>query len=379
MDLLFGFVTRQGSPDLRRRGTQQHGYAELQRAAMTDDFTFVTGATGFIGSHVVGLLRMRGDRVRILAREASRARNVEGLGCEIVVGDLREASSLVRCVQGCRTVYHIAADYRLWARNPQEIYESNVAGTRNLLSACCEAGIGKVVYTSTVGTIGMRPDGVPTNEETPVKLDGMIGHYKRSKFMAEQVALEFAHEGLPVVIVNPTAPVGAGDIKPTPTGKVILDFLRGRMPAYVDTGLNIVAVQDVAQGHLLAEQKGRVGERYILGGENLTLQRILEILSTICGRRIPRFPMPWIVALAAAYVNQFFVGRILRREPTIPLEGVRMARYKMFVSSEKACRELGYKPRPAEEALREAVEYFRSCWQPDSAQDRISKVHTGRV
>jgi dihydroflavonol-4-reductase len=344
---------------------------------MADDFTFVTGATGFIGSHVVRLLRIRGDRVRILARPSSPAHNVEGLGCEIVVGDLREASSLVRCVQGCRTVYHVAADYRLWARNPLEIYESNVAGTRNLLSACCEAGVEKVIYTSTVGTIGMRRDGVPTDEETPVALDDMIGHYKRSKFMAEQVALEFAHEGLPVVIVNPTTPVGAGDIKPTPTGKVIVDFLRGRLPAYVDTGLNIVAVEDVAQGHLLAEQKSEVGQRYILGGENLSLRKILEILSEICERRIPRFRMPWIGALLAAYTNQFFVGTIMRREPTIPLDGVRMARYKMFVKSEKARRTLGYNPRPAEQALREAVEYFRHSWRPDSAQDRISNVRAG--
>jgi len=344
---------------------------------MTSDFTFVTGATGFIGSHVVRLLRMRGDRVRILARASSPAQNVEGLGCEIVVGDLREASSMVRCMQGCRTVYHVAADYRLWARNPLEIYESNVAGTRNLLSACCEAGVEKVIYTSTVGTIGMRMDGVPTDEDTPVTLDDMIGHYKRSKFMAEQVALEFSHEGLPVVIVNPTTPVGAGDIKPTPTGKVILDFLRGRLPAYVDTGLNIVAVEDVAAGHLLAERKGEVGQRYILGGENLSLQRILEILSAICDRHIPRFRMPWTGALLAAYVNHFFLGTVMRREPTIPLEGVRMARYKMFVKSEKARRLLGYNPRPAERALREAVEYFRHGWRPDAAQDRISKVRAG--
>jgi dihydroflavonol-4-reductase len=344
---------------------------------MADDFTFVTGATGFIGSHVVRLLRMRGDRVRILVRGSSRAQNIEGLGCELVVGDLREASSLVRCVQGCRCVYHVAADYRLWARNPQEIYESNVAGTRNLLSACCEAGVEKVIYTSTVGTIGMRKDHVPPDEEAPVALDDMIGHYKRSKFMAEQVAREFAHEGLPVVIVNPTAPVGPGDIKPTPTGKIILDFIRGRLPAYVDTGLNIVAVEDVAEGHLLAEQKGEIGQRYILGGENLSLQQILETLAHICGRRMPRFPMPWLVAYTAVGMEQFVMGTILRREPVIPLDGVRMARHKMYVSSEKARRELGYNPRPAEEALRSAVEYFQHTWRPDSARDRVSNVRTG--
>jgi dihydroflavonol-4-reductase len=344
---------------------------------MTDELTFVTGATGFIGSHVVRLLRARRDRVRILARDPNRAENIEGLGCEIVMGDLRDAASLVRCVQGCRWVYHVGADYRLWSRNPQEIYASNVAGTRNLLSACCEAGVEKVVYTSTVGTIGMRPDGVPTDEDTPVALDEMIGHYKRSKFMAEQVALEFAHSGLPVVIVNPTAPVGSGDIKPTPTGKIVLDYLRGRLPAYVATGLNIVSVEDVAQGHILAESKGKIGERYILGGENLTLQEILEILARICGSRMPRFPMPWFVALIAAYLDQFFMGTILRREPSIPLEGVRMARHKMFVSSAKACRKLGYNPRPAEQALREAVDYFRGVWRAHSAQDRLSKLRAG--
>jgi dihydroflavonol-4-reductase len=322
---------------------------------MTDELTFVTGATGFIGSHVVRLLRARRDRVRILARDPNRAENIQGLGCEIVMGDLRDAASLVRCVQGCRWVYHVGADYRLWSRNPQEIYASNVAGTRNLLSACCEAGVDKVVYTSTVGTIGMRPDGVPTDEDTPVALDDMIGHYKRSKFMAEQVALEFAHSGLPVVI----------------------DYLRGRLPAYVDTGLNIVSVEDVAQGHILAESKGKIGERYILGGENLTLQEILEILARICGSRMPRFPMPWFAALIAAYLDQFFMGTILRREPSIPLEGVRMARHKMFVSSAKACRELGYNPRPAEQALREAVDYFRGVWRVHSAQDRLSKVRAG--
>jgi len=344
---------------------------------MTDELTFVTGAAGFIGSHVVRLLRARRDRVRILVRDPSRVENIEGLGCEIVQGDLRDSASLVRCIQGCRWVYHVGADYRLWSPNPQEIYASNVAGTRNLLSACCEAGVEKVVYTSTVGTIGLRPDGVPTDESTPVSLDDMIGHYKRSKFMAEQVALEFARSGLPVVIVNPTAPVGYGDLKPTPTGKIVLDFLRGRLPAYVDTGLNIVSVEDVAQGHLLAESKGSIGERYILGGENLTLQEILDILARMCGSRIPRFPMPWFVALIAGYLNQFFVGTILRREPPIPLDGVRMARYKMFVSSAKACRELGYSPKPAEQALRDAVDYFRGDWRTHAAQARVSNVRAG--
>ncbi len=322
------------------------------------------------------LLLQRGDRLRVLARNSSPRDNIEGLGCEIVIGDLKDAMSLTRCVQGCRKVYHIAADYRLWVKNPQEIYASNVAGTRNLLSACCESGVERVVYTSTVGTIGFRRDGNPANEESPVSLDDMIGHYKRSKFMAEQVASEFATSGLPVVIVNPTTPIGAGDLKPTPTGKIILDFIRGRMPAYVDTGLNFVAVEDVARGHLLAEEKGRVGERYILGGENWSLEELLDALARMCGSRMPRARLPWVVALLAASLDNFVMGTVLRREPFIPLEGVKMARYKMYVSSEKARSELGYTPRPVERALQEAIEYFRNVWQPASARNRISNLST---
>lgn len=346
---------------------------------MNEDLTFVTGATGFVGSHVVRQLLRRGDRVRILARNSSRKANIEGLGCEIVIGDLKDSMSMLRCVQGCRRVYHVAADYRLWANNPQEIYDSNVGGTRNLLSACCEAGIDKVVYTSTVGTIGMRKDGLPADEDSPVKLDDMIGHYKRSKLMAEQVALEFAVSGLPLVIVNPTTPVGAGDIKPTPTGKTILDFIKGRMPAYIDTGLNIVGVEDVARGHLLAEEKGRIGERYILGGENWSLEEMQDTLARVCGMRTPRVRIPYLVALLFGYLDNFFIGAILRHEPFIPLEGVKMARYKMYVSSEKARRELGYDPKPVEQALQEAVEYFRYQWRPDSAQDRVSNLRANTI
>lgn len=343
---------------------------------MAEEFTFVTGATGFIGSHVVRQLLQRGDRVRILARNSSRKSNIEALGCEIVIGDLKDPNSLLRCVQGCRFCYHVAADYRLWAKNPQEIYDNNVGGTRNLLSACCEAGVEKVVYTSSVGAIGIRKDGLPANEDTPVKLDDMIGHYKRSKFMAEQVALEFAASGLPVTIVNPTTPIGTGDIKPTPTGKIILETIKGHMPAYVETGLNLVGVEDVARGHLLAEAKGRIGERYILGGENWSLEEILEAVAEICGRRTPRVRIPWIFALVAGYVENFLIGTLLRREPFIPLEGVRMSRYKMYISSEKARKELGYNPAPVKKALREAVDYFRYEWQPDSAQDRVSNLRT---
>jgi len=346
---------------------------------MAEELILVTGATGFVGSHVVRQLLLRGDRVRIFARNSSRKSNIESFGCEIVIGDLKDPISLLRCVQGCRSVYHVAADYRLWAKNPQDIYDNNVGGTRNLLSACCEAGVEKVVYTSTVGAIGMREDGLPADESTPVRLDDMIGHYKRSKFMAEQVANEFAASGLPVVIVNPTTPIGPGDIKPTPTGRIILEFIKNRMPAYVDTGLNLVGVEDVAKGHLLAEEKGEIGERYILGGENWSLEEILEALAEICGRKMPRFRIPWIVALVAGYLDNFFMGSILRREPNIPLEGVRMARHKMYISSEKARIKLGYNPQPAEKALREAVDYFRYEWRPDSEQDRISKLREHAV
>ncbi len=346
---------------------------------MAEELTLVTGATGFVGSHVVRQLLLRGDRVRIFARNSSRKSNVESFRCEIAIGDLRDPISLLRCVQGCRRVYHVAADYRLWAKNPQDIYENNVGGTRNLLSACCEAGVEKVVYTSTVGTIGMRKDGLPADEATPVNLDAMIGHYKRSKFMAEQVANEFAASGLPVVIVNPTTPIGPGDIKPTPTGKIILEFIKNRMPAYVDTGLNLVGVEDVAKGHLLAEEQGNVGERYILGGENWSLEEILEGLARICGKRMPRFRIPWILALTAGYLENFLVGALFRREPLIPLEGVRMARHKMYISCEKARRELGYNPQSVESALREAVDYFRHEWKPDSEQDRISKLREHAV
>jgi dihydroflavonol-4-reductase len=346
---------------------------------MAEEFTFVTGATGFIGSHVVRLLLQRGDRVRILARNSSRKSNIEAFGCEIAIGDLKDLSSLHRCVQGCRFVYHVAADYRLWAKNPQDIYDNNVGGTRNLLSACCEAAVEKVVYTSSVGTIGMRKDGILADEDTPVKLDDMIGHYKRSKFMAEQVAREFALSGLPVTIVNPTTPVGTGDLKPTPTGKIILESIKGHMPAYVETGLNIVGVEDVARGHLLAEEKGHIGERYILGGENWSLEEILDALTRIQGKHMPRVRIPWTLALIAGYMENFAMGTILRREPFIPLEGVRMSRYKMYISSEKARKELGYSPEPAEKALREAVEYFRHQWQPDSAQDRISNLRANTI
>jgi len=319
--------------------------------------TLVTGATGFVGSHVARQLVNEGHAVRILARRTSNFGVLEGLNVERVGGDLRDAASLERAMQGVRRVFHIAADYRLWTRRPDEIYESNVQGTRRLLEAAAQAGVEKFVYTSTVATIAVPRPGALPNEETHAAVDEMIGHYKRSKFLAEQEALRAAAEGVPVVIVNPTAPVGPGDWKPTPTGRILLDFLNGKMPAYVDTGLNVVAVEDVAAGHLLAAEKGRIGERYILGARNMTLKQILDALSAITGRPAPRVRLPHAIALAAGYANEFY-SRLAGREPQIPVEGVKMSRHRMFVESDKAERELGYKSSPVEAALERAVRWY---------------------
>jgi dihydroflavonol-4-reductase len=323
--------------------------------------TLVTGASGFVGSHVARQLVAGGQSVRILARPSSNRRALEGVPVERVErveGDLRDASSLARAMRGVRRVFHVAADYRLWARDPEDIYCSNVEGTRSLLFAAREAGVERIVYTSTVATIAVpNHGGALPNEETRARLDQMIGHYKRSKFLAEQEALQAAAAGLPVVIVNPTAPVGPGDWKPTPTGRIILDFLNGRMPAYVDTGLNVVAVEDVAAGHLLAAEKGRIGERYILGGRNMTLKQILDALSAIAGRPAPRVRMPHAVALAAGYADQW-LSRLAGREPRIPVEGVRMSRHRMFIESDKAGRELGYQAQPPRRALERAVRWY---------------------
>jgi dihydroflavonol-4-reductase len=275
---------------------------------------------------------------------------------EPVSGDLRDPDSLARAVAGCGLVFHVAADYRLWTRNPQQLYRSNVEGTRNLLAAAQKAGVERVVYTSTVGCIGIPPGGLG-DESTPVSLHGMVGHYKRSKFMAEQVALEFARTGLDVTIVNPTAPVGDHDLKPTPTGKIVVDFLNGAMPAFIDTGLNIVDVRDTAAGHLLAAERGRTGERYILGSENLTLAQILLQLARITGRRAPAVRLPYFVAYCAGLGSTGW-AELTGRPPRVPLEGVRMARKKMWVTHEKARRELGFIPQPAEVALRRAVDWW---------------------
>ena len=319
----------------------------------------VTGAAGFVGNHVVRLLAERGERIRVLLRPTSQTTLLEGLAVERVSGDLRDRASLDKALDGVRTAYHVAADYRLWARDPREIYESNVQGTRNLLEAARRAKVDRFVYTSTVGTVAVPRGGGPPDESIVTSLDEMIGAYKRSKWLAEQEARKAAEAGLPVVIVNPTTPVGPGDAKPTPTGRIIIDFLNGRMPAYVDTGLNFVPVEDAAAGHLLAAGRGRIGERYILGGENLTLKQALEILSQVSGRPAPRVRVPHILALAAGYADAA-LSRLMRREPQIPLEGVRMARHSMFVNSERARAELGFSPGPVTAAFERAVRWYES-------------------
>ena len=319
--------------------------------------TLVTGATGFVGSHLVRQLVSAAESVRILVRKTSRLDAVEGLPVERFEGDLRDPKSLEKALAGAQRVFHVAADYRLWAARPEEIYENNVQGTRNLLEAARRNGTGKFVYTSTVATIAVPRDGPLPNEETRAKLGEMIGHYKRSKFLAEQEARRAGEAGVPVVIVNPTAPVGPADWKPTPTGRIVVDFLNGRMPAYVDTGLNVVAVEDVARGHLLAAEKGANGERYILGGRNMTLKEILDVLARLTGRAAPRVRLPHAVALAASYADQW-LSRLAGREPQIPVEGVKMSRHRMFVASNKAERELGYQPGSVEAALERAVRWY---------------------
>lgn len=317
--------------------------------------TLVTGATGFIGWHVARLLAERGHKVRALVRPSSQLRELEA---EPVTGDLRDAASLDRAVAGCGLVFHVAADYRLWARNPDELYRSNVEGTRHVLEAARSQGVERVVYTSTVGCIGVPKGGVG-DETVPVTLAEMKGAYKRSKFLAERVALEFAASGFPVVVVNPTAPVGDHDVKPTPTGKIVLDFLKGAMPAFIDTGLNLVDVRNAAEAHLLAAERGRPGERYIVGCENLTLAGILEKLAGLTGREAPRVRLPYAVAYAAGVVTTGW-ARVTGRPPRAPLDAVRMARKKMWVSHDKARRELGFSPAPVDAALGRAVEWFRA-------------------
>ncbi len=324
---------------------------------------FVTGATGFVGTHVARALADMGADLRLLVRPSSPTRNIDGLNADVVVGDLCEPDRLLASMAGCDAVFHVAADYRLWTRDAADarsMYRCNVEGTRGLIEAAREAGVRRIVYCSSVATMGFTGNGHPADENSPVRLEDMIGHYKRSKFLAEQVAMAAGKSGGDVVVVNPTTPVGERDIKPTPTGRIIVDFLKRKFPAYVDTGLNLVDVREVARGHIAAWEKGKTGERYILGGENLSLKQILDKLAAITGLAAPRVRLPYVVALAAGAGDTVVTGRILRREPRVTLDAVRLGRKKMWVSSEKAERELGLEIVSVDSALRRAVEWFRA-------------------
>jgi len=320
---------------------------------------FVTGATGFLGSHVARVLADHGADMRLLVRSSSNPRNIEGLRADRALGDLRDPASLEKAMAGCDVVFHVAADYRLWVRDPNEMYRSNVEGTRAILEAARKTGVRRLVYTSSVATIGFTRNGYPANEDSPVSLADMIGHYKRSKFMAEQLALEAGRSGLQVVVVNPTTPVGDQDVKPTPTGRIVIDFLKRKFPAYVETGLNLVDVRECARGHVTALEKGKSGERYILGGENLTLKQILDKLAKITGLPSPILKLPYIFAYAAGIADEIVTGRLRGREPRATIDSVRMGAKKMFASSDKAERDLGWKIVPVESALRRAAEWFR--------------------
>ena len=320
--------------------------------------TLVTGAAGFLGSHVARQLVARGEAVRVLIRASSSNRAIIDLSLEYVTGDLRDAASLERAMNGVQRVFHVAADYRLWAKHPQDIYDSNVGGTKNLLEAAKRAGVGQLIYTSTVATIAVDRPELP-NESTEAKLEEMIGHYKRSKWMAEQEVLKAAKEGLPVIVAMPTTPVGPWDWKTTPTGKIILDFLNGKMPGYVETGLNFVGVEECAAGHLLVSEKGKIGERYLLGAENLTLKELLDTLAKITGLPAPRMKIPYGVALGVAYVESA-LSRLIGKEPGIPVEGVKIAQHKMFVDASRARRELGFQPGPVAAALERAVRWYQA-------------------
>jgi dihydroflavonol-4-reductase len=319
----------------------------------------VTGATGFVGPSVARALLESGHEVRALVRETADLRNIADLEVELVTGDVRDIASLSSAVEGCQQVYHVAALYSYWWRPRQDFYDINVEGTRNLLRAARRAGVERVVYTSSVATLGLPKDGSPGTEDTPATLADMISDYKRSKFLGEEVARDFAERGLPVVIVNPSTPVGVRDIKPTPTGRTIVDFLNGRVPAYLDTGLNTVDVEDVAEGHLLAAEKGRIGERYILGNENLTLKEILDILADLAGLPGPKIRLPYYPVLIVAYAYAAAHCVLPGREPQMTPATVRLALKRMFFDSSKAVRELGFRQTPAREALRKAVVLFR--------------------
>ncbi len=320
---------------------------------------FLTGATGFLGAHVACALEAQGATLRVLVRPTSDLRNLQGLrDCEQVIGDLRTPEALRPALRGCNALMHVAADYRLWVRDPAEMYRSNVEGTRALLRLAREESVARTVYTSSVATMGFARDGTIVDETTPVSLAAMVGHYKRSKFLAEQVALEAARAGQHVITLNPTTPIGSMDLKPTPTGRIVVDFLNGNFPAYMDTGLNLVDVVEVARTHVAALEHGRPGERYILGGENLTLKQILDKMSAITGLPSPRFRVPNSVAMVFAFFDEWITGRLRGREPRATVEAVRMGRKKMFASSAKAERELGFRVVPVYSALRSAIDWF---------------------
>lgn len=321
--------------------------------------TLVTGANGFIGSAVVKNLLEKGFEVRSMVRESSDISNLQSLDTEICRADLCDKNSLEKSVQGCESIFHVAADYRLWIPDPDNMYKANVDGTRNLLLAAEKAAVNKIVYTSSVAALGLSLNGEPANEETPTSLDNMIGHYKRSKYLAEQEVFKLiASHNIPVAIVNPSTPIGPGDIKPTPTGRIVKDAMNGAIPAYVDTGLNIVHVNDVAEGHFLAYEKGKIGERYILGGENLTLQSLLTEIANLTGQKPPKIKLPHSLVLPVAYIMEF-IANFTGNEPQATVDAVRMSKTKMYFSSDKAKSELDYKPGPSREAIKDAVNWFR--------------------
>jgi len=319
----------------------------------------VTGATGFIGANLVRELLQQGFKVRALVRQESNRRNLEGLDVELVLGDLRDKGSLEKALEGCDVLFHTAALYSFWVPQPEVMYEINVKGTENILQAAFNKGTKKVVYTSTESTIGIDRRTGLGREHLIARPEELTNHYKRSKFLAERVALEMCRKGLPVVVVNPTTTVGPYDMRPTPTGRFILSFLNHRMPAYVNTGLNLVNVEDVARGHILALEKGRVGERYILGNQNLTFRAVLEMLGRLAGIRPPRVRIPFFLALAMGYFSEFFVGRVLRKTPWVTIEAVKAAREIRFFDCSKAIQELGFAPTPVEEGLEKAVRWFK--------------------
>jgi dihydroflavonol-4-reductase len=322
--------------------------------------TLVTGGTGFVGANVVRALLKRGAEVRALVRPRSDTRNLDSLEVELVAGDLRDRSSLEAALEGCDIVYHVAAMYALWAHNPREIYDSNVTGTVNMLEAAAQAGVQKIVYTSSVATIGLPQNGTPGTEAVPLPPEDLVSDYKRSKYLAEQEVLKYAQRGLPVVIVNPSFPVGAWDVKPTPSGQLIVNFLRGKIPAYVDTGLNVIDVEDVAIGHVMAAERGRIGERYILGHANLTLLELFRLLEQVSGVRAPRLRIPYGLAYLSACVSECVARTITHKPPFVTLAGVKLSRKRMFFDASKAVRELGLPQTPASEALSKAVQWFRA-------------------